>query len=119
MSSISGLIQHSSARRARGALLLSLFLMLALSACGGGGFLIPQHSPTASSTSTSTATATPQPGSAFAYAFARAGQVWVAQAGKSPQQLSNLPTSSSQSISSLAWSPDSKHLAFVSYQLLP
>jgi len=105
-------MQHSSARRARGALLLSLFLTLALSACGGGGFLTPQHSPTSSSTSTSTATATPQPGSAFAYAFARAGQVWVAQAGKSPRQLSNLPTSSSQSISSLAWSPDSKHLAF-------
>lgn len=111
MSSIPGLMQRYSARRARGAFLLSLFLTLALSACGGGGFR-PLQNATGSPTSTSTTTATPQPGSAFAYAFARGGQVWVAQAGKSPQQLSNLPTSSSQSISSLAWSPDSKHLAF-------
>jgi dipeptidyl aminopeptidase/acylaminoacyl peptidase len=115
MSSIPGLIKHYSARRARGALLLSIFLTLALSACGGGGgsvFTFNQTPASPSGTSTPAATPTPRPGSAFAYAFARNGQVWVAQAGKAAQQLSNLPTSSFQNISALAWSPDGKHLAF-------
>ncbi len=112
MPSISGFI--NSARRARGAFLVSLFLLLALSACGGnGGYLVnTNQSPTAASTKTSTATATPKPGNAFVYAFARDGQVWLAQASKSPQQLSQLATSSGQTISTLAWSPDGKHLAF-------
>ncbi len=113
MSSISGFIKRCSARRARGALLLCIGLTLALSACGGGGGLYtPTQSPTASASKPGTPTPTPKPGSAFTYAFARAGQVWVAQAGKAAQQLSHLPTVSGQSISSLAWAPDNKHLAF-------
>jgi hypothetical protein len=113
MSSISGLIKRCSARRAQGALLLGMALMLALSACtGNNGLLIPNQTASAAATKTSTATPTPRPGSAFAYAFARAGQLWVAQAGKAPQQLSQLPTSSAQTIDALSWSPDGKHLAF-------
>jgi hypothetical protein len=112
MSSISGFIKRCSARRARGAFLLSIGLTLALSACSGGGLYTLNPSPTASSPQAGTPTATPQPGSAFTYAFVRNGQVWVAQAGKAAQQLSHLPTTSDQSISSLAWAPDSKHLAF-------
>jgi dipeptidyl aminopeptidase/acylaminoacyl peptidase len=109
MSSNSGHI--NSARRAGVALLVGIVLTLALNACGGGGTLIPGQSPTASSTVNATATPTPKPASAFAYAFARDGQVWVAQAGKEPQQLSHL-AANGQKINSLAWSPDSKHLAF-------
>jgi hypothetical protein len=104
-----------SARCARGAFLMSLFLLLALSACGGNGsgYLVSTNqSPTAVPTKTGTATPTPKPGNAFAYAFVRDGQVWLAQAGKSPRQLSQLITSSGQSISALAWSPDGKHLTF-------
>ncbi len=112
MSSISGFIKRCPIRRARGVLLLCIGLTLALSACSGGGFYTPTQSPTASASKPGTPTPTPKPGSAFTYAFARDGQVWVAQAGKAAQQLSHLPTVSGQSISSLAWSPDNKHLAF-------
>ncbi len=111
MPSISHLIHV--ARRARGALLVSLFLILALSACGGDDQnLSPSTpSPTASPTA-STPTPTPRPGTTYSYAFARNGQVWLAQPGQAPQEISNLPASSGQSISSLAWSPDGKNLAF-------
>ena len=112
MSSISSLFKRWCARRGPGALLLTILLTLALNACGGGGFLVPNLTPTASATKTGAATPTPTAGNAFAYAFARSGQVWVAQPGKAPQQLSQLPTSSVTSINSLAWSPDGKHLAF-------
>jgi dipeptidyl aminopeptidase/acylaminoacyl peptidase len=84
--------------------------MLALGACGQPIPTTANQTPTPSPTGTPTPT--PKPGSAFAYAFARDGQVWVAQAGKAAQQLSHLPTTSGQSISALAWSPDGKHLAF-------
>src|ERR1051326_2009681 len=109
MSSISGLITFT--RRGGSALLLGMVLALALNACGGGSLLIPTQSATASPSKTSTPTPTPKPGTAFAYAFARDGQIWVAQAGKDPQQLSHL-AASGQKINSLAWAPDSKHLAF-------
>jgi hypothetical protein len=97
------------ARRMRGAALLSLLLVLSLSACGQP--LTTTQTPTVKPP-TLTPTPTPKPGSAFTYAFARDGQVWVAQAGKAAQQLSQLPDSSGTSITSLAWAPDGKHLAF-------
>ncbi len=103
----------SISSRHAGVVLLSLLLMLALNACGGGGVIPINQEPTISPRGqTPTPTPTPKPGSAFTYAFARDGQVWVAQAGKSAQQLSHLPTERGNSISALAWSPDNKHLAF-------
>jgi Tol biopolymer transport system component len=104
-----GLMPFHSARRVHGAAVFSLLVVLALSACG--------QNPTAAQTPTVkpptlTPTPTPKPANAFTYAFARDGQVWVAQAGKAAAPLSQLPDSSGTSITSLAWSPDSKHLAF-------
>jgi|SRR5579859_6954886 len=112
MSSIPGLLWFRSARRARGVFILSFVLALALGACGQGATANQTPSASATSTSTPTPTPTPKPGSAFSYAFARGGQVWVAQAGKTPQQLSQLPDAGGFNVSALAWSPDGKHLAF-------
>jgi dipeptidyl aminopeptidase/acylaminoacyl peptidase len=109
MSSTPGLLHVFFARRARGVVILSILLMLALTACAKGYNYVPAGSPTAPKKPT--ATATPKPGTAFTYAFARDGQIWIVQPGKEPQQISQLP-SGSLSISSLAWSPDGKHLAF-------
>ncbi len=111
MSSIPGLLWSRSARRARGVFILSIVLTLALGACGQPT-ANQTPTPSATPTNTPTPTPTPKPGSAFAYAFARSGQVWVAQAGKAPQQLSQLPDASGFNLSALAWSPDGKHLAF-------
>ncbi len=110
MSSIPGLIKRAFACRLRGVCMLSLVLTLALNACGGNTLFTPTQTSTPSPSGKSTPT--PKPGSAFAYAFARNGQVWLAQAGKTAQQLSHLPTSGGQNISALTWSPDGKHLAF-------
>ena len=111
MSRSSRFAQRYSARRMQGALIgsIALVLALALSACGhGGSYLLPTptvpHRPP-------TPTAAPQPGSAFRYAFARGDEIWIAQPGGKPQQVSQLP-SAGLSISDLAWAPDSKHLAF-------
>lgn len=109
MSSTPHLLRVFSARRARGVSILSILLMLTLTACGNG-YSYGSTTPTAT-TGKPTATATPKPGTAFTYAFARAGEIWVVQPGKAPQQISQLPDGS-LSISSLAWSPDAKHLAF-------
>ncbi len=111
MSSISDLLQTASARRARGAVILSALLVLALAACGQGTTSANQ-TPTAGATKQHpTPTATPQPGTAFRYAFARGDEIWIAQPGKAPQQVSQLP-SDGLNITDLAWSPDGKHLAF-------
>jgi hypothetical protein len=94
-----------SARRWRGALILSIMLVLVLSACGGNTTNV-KKTPTAGGP-----TATPKPGTAYTYAFARGDQIWVTQPGKDPKQVSTLP-STGLKITGLVWSPDAKHLAF-------
>jgi Tol biopolymer transport system component len=111
MSSIFDLLRTASARRARGAVILSAVLALTLTACGQGA-LSSNQTPTAGATKQKpTPTATPQPGTAFRYAFARGDEIWIAQPGKDPQQVSQLP-SDGLNITDLAWSHDGKHLAF-------
>ncbi len=112
MSSIAGLLTLFSARRTRGIVLLSIALGLALAACGGGSNTSINQTPTgAPTTEKPSPTPTPKPGTAFRYAFARGAQIWVAQPGKQPQQISQLPDANIH-VTALAWSPDGKHLAF-------
>jgi WD40 repeat protein len=107
MSHLSMSRSASSARRWRGALILGAVLVLILSACSSSN-TTAKKTPTAT---TPGPTATPKPGTAYAYAFARGDEIWVTQPGKDPKQVSTLP-STGLKITSLAWSPDGKHLAF-------
>ncbi|HEY7127417.1 MAG TPA: hypothetical protein VH540_26025 [Ktedonobacterales bacterium] len=106
MSSLFFYGRASSARRWRGAMILSAVLVLLLSACSSNSNA--NKTPTATSTGP---TATPQPGTAYTYAFARGDQIWVTQPGKDPKQISSLPDTGLK-ITSLVWSPDGKHIAF-------